>query len=154
MKSFIIIIGCALSLTIFCFTSCSKSAGTNAGAGPAAGADSVTIALSSGKWTISSLIQKTEDNTNSFAGYVFSFSAAGKLSAVKNGVEVQGTWSYTPAVTYYGSSSKNALSINTGTDNPFRRLTGTWNLVSGSSTVIKLDNPEILDDEHLQLQKQ
>jgi hypothetical protein len=154
MKSTISISGYALILAIVCCTSCSKSAGTNSATGSSAAGDSVTVALTNGKWTINSLTQKTEDNSNAFAGYVFTFSVNGKLSAVKNGVEVQGTWSYTPAVTYYGSTSKNALIINTGTDNPFRRLTGTWNLVSSSATVIRLDNPEIAEDEHLQFQKQ
>ena len=97
--------------------------------------------------------KKKEDNTSAFSGYVFRFASNGKLIFTKNGADIQGAWSYTPAVTYYGSSSKDAITINMGTDNPFRRLTKTWNLVSITSTAIKLDNPEILEDEHLQFQK-
>jgi hypothetical protein len=152
MKLYATISGRLLLFVIVCFTSCSKNAGTNNATGPAA-SDSVTSFLTTGNWVISSLTQKTEDNTSSFSGYVFKFSSNGKLIATKNGVDIQGTWSYTPAVTYYGSSSKNAITINTGTDNPFRRLTKTWNLISISATAVKLDNPEILEEEHLQFQK-
>lgn len=118
------------------------------------GNDTLTAALTSGSWLVVSLTQKKEDNTAKFAGYTFKFSAAGKLTASLNGVETQGSWSYTPAVTYYGSSSKEAMAINLGADNLFRRVSKTWNIISKSSNSIKMDNPEILEDEHLQLQKQ
>jgi|GEM_PF-1138810 len=143
-----------LALTVFGFTSCSKSNGATPASAGSAATDSVTTLLIYGSWVISSLIQAKEDNTPKFKDIVLTFSANGKLSAIKNGAETQGSWSYTPAVTYYGSSSKEAMNINMGTDEPFRRLTGTWSFVSRSTTSIKMDNPEILEDEHLQIQQQ
>ena len=151
MKSHATIYGRLLVFALVFFTSCSKNAGNPSAQSPAS--DSITGLLTNGSWTISSLIQKKEDNTAAFSGYVFRFVSNGKLVATKNGADIQGSWSYSPAVTYYGSSSKDAITVNMGTDNPFRRLTKTWNLVSITSTAIKLDNPEILEDEHLQFQK-
>ena len=152
MKSSTIITALFFSVTC-CFTiaSCSKS--NNAPQSNLPATDSVTALLVSGSWTVGSLTQAKEDNTSKFKDYTLQFSAAGKLSVFKNGVETQGSWSYTPAVTYYGASSKEAMSINMGTSEPFRRLTGTWNLVSRTTVSIKMDNPEILEDEHLMLQK-
>lgn len=141
----------AIAVIISC-SSCKKSDSAPATA-TAAATDTLTAALTSGSWAVASLTQKKEDNTSRFAGYIFKFSAGGKMTASLNGVETQGSWSYTPAVTYYGSSSKEAMVINMGADNLFRRISKTWNIISKSSTSIKMDNPEILEDEHLQLQK-
>ena len=138
-------------LVMISFSACQK---TNSSTANTPSADSLTTALSTGKWFISSLVQKKEDNTSRFAGYVFTFSANGKLTASLNGVETQGSWSHTPAVTYYGSSSKEAMVLNMGTDNLFKRISKTWNVVSKASGTIQLENPEILEDEHLQIQHQ
>jgi hypothetical protein len=137
---------------VFAFASCKKT--NNASPVQSATTDSITSMLTTGSWTVGLLTQAKEDNTSKFKDYVLTFYANGKLMLVKNRVETQGSWSYTPAVTYYGSSSKEAFSINMGASDPFRRLTGTWNIISRSATSFKLDNPEIAEDEHLQLQKQ
>ena len=138
--------------TLICFSSCKKT--DSAPGNTVAANDTLTAALTSGSWVVASLTQKKEDNTARFAGYIFKFSVGGKLTASLNGVETQGSWSYTPAVTYYGSSSKEAMVINLGADNLFRRVSKTWNIISKSGTSVKMDNPEILEDEHLQLQRQ
>lgn len=143
-----------LSITVIGLVACSKTGGSSATNGVTPASDSVTGFLTSGKWIISSMSQKNEDNTSSFSGYLFTFGSDGKLTAVKNGASVQGTWHYTPAVTYYGSSSNNAISLSMGTDNPFRQLTRTWNLLAASSLSIKLQNPEVLEQEQVQFQKQ
>lgn len=154
MKSMISVPLFALAVLLVGFASCSKTGGSSATNGATPATDSITGFLTSGKWIISSMSQKNEDNTSSFSGYVFTFGTDGKLTAIKNGAPVQGTWHYTPAVTYYGSSSSNAISFSMGTDNPFRRLTKTWNLLSASSTAIKLQNPEVLEEEQVQFQRQ
>ncbi len=151
MKSFNNALGCLSLLVVLSIASCSKT-GTNSNA--ATSTDTLSGFVTNGTWTISSMTQKTEDNTAQFAGYVFTFSANGTLTASKNGKQTNGSWRYTPAVTYYGSSSKEAFNLSMGTDNPFRRLTKTWNLKSKSVNLIELENPEILEDEHLQFKKQ
>ena len=135
-------------------TSCSKSyvaPNTTAATSPTS-ADLTTV-LTSGSWVVSSFTQKTEDKTSKFSNMVFTFSANGVLTATDNGNTTSGTWNYTPAVTYYGSSSKAAIAINIGTSNPLVLLTKTWNLISSTSSTIKIDSPEILEDEHVQFSK-
>lgn len=150
MKSVQTIFTLVIAAIISC-SSCKKS--DSAPANTVSANDTLTAALTSGSWVVASLTQKKEDNTSKFAGYIFKFSAGGKLTASLNGVETAGSWSYTPAVTYYGSSSKEAIVINLGADNLFRRVSKTWNIISKSATSVKMDNPEVLEDEHLQLQK-
>jgi hypothetical protein len=113
----------------------------------------LTAALTSGNWVVSSFLQKTEDKTSKFSNIVFTFSANGTLNASDNGNTTTGTWSYTPAVTYYGSTSKAAIAINIGTSNPLVLLTKTWNLISSTSSTFKIDSPEIAEDEHVQFSK-
>jgi hypothetical protein len=109
--------------------------------------------LTTGIWEVSSFTQKTEDKTSKFSGYTFSFLSNGKVVILKDGKESSGTWQYTPAVTYYGSSSKEAIDLNVGIDKPLSQLTRKWNFISNTSTSIKIDNPEILEEEHLQFTK-
>jgi hypothetical protein len=151
MKSIVNI--CRL-LSVVCIISISSCQKSNSSTAASTSADTLTAAITSGNWAVGSLTQKKEDNTGKFAGYTFRFSSNGKVTAILNGVETQGTWSHTPAVTYYGSSSSEAIVISLGTDNLFRRLSKTWNVMSKTGSSIKLDNPEVLEDEHLQLQKQ
>lgn len=153
MKSIAKTLVILVAFTVFVCTSCTKT-GNSSSTTPSAGTDSVTMILSAGKWVISSMTELKEDNTQSFKDYVFVFGKDGKLTASKNGASVQGTWHFSPAVTYYGSSSKDAISISIGSDNPFRRLTKTWNLISITSSLMKLENPEIQEQEQVQFQKQ
>ena len=155
MKSVSKITAGTILLTIIHLSiSCSKSGYSSTNPNNTAAVDSVTSNLIAGNWVVASLTQKLEDNTSKFKDYQLKFAAGGKLTAIKNNTETQGTWTYTPAVTYYGSSSKEAMQINMGTSEPFKRLTGTWNIVSRTETSIKMDNPEVLEDEHLQIQRQ
>jgi hypothetical protein len=110
----------------------------------------------SGTWIIKSYTQRTEDKTSQFAGVVFTFSSNGTLTANKNGDIINGTWSYTPsAVGYYGGPpSKASVTLNLGAVSPFDRLTKVWNVATNTDTLLTLDNPEPVEDEHLQFSKQ
>ena len=110
----------------------------------------------SGTWVVSSYVQRTEDKTSQFAGVIFTFSSNGTLTADKNGNMTTGTWSYIPsAVGYYGGPpSKASMTLNVGTASPFDRLTKTWNIASNTALQLNMDNPEPIEDEHLQLSKQ
>ena len=143
----------AFLMGLILFTSCSKS--TVAPSTPAnPSTNDLTSNLSSGSWIVSSLTEKGEDKTGKFAGFHFVFLANGGLKASKNGVETQGSWQYTAAVTYYGSTSTAAISISLGNSTPLDLLTGKWNMVSSSSTSLKADSPEIAQDEHLAFSKE
>ncbi len=144
----------SLLLAGIVFTSCSKSATEQA-----AQTTPVTTAAIAGNYTLTSYRQKTEDKSAKFEGYVFVFAATGTnngtVTATKGGKSVNGSWIYTPAVTYYGSGSKNALLLAMGITAPFDQLTKTWNFDSTSTAnKLMLSSPEITEDEHLVLTKQ
>ncbi len=115
--------------------------------------DTVATELISGTWRISAFTQGTEDKTSKFSNIDFIFSKGGAITANDDGKQTMGSWHFTPAVTYYGSSSKDAISLSIGSSKPYDLLTKTWNLISHSSSVIKLDNPEVPEDEHVEFTK-
>jgi hypothetical protein len=135
------------------FVSCSKSA-TDPVTPPDKTTADLTAALTTGKWAVSSFIEKTEDKTSKFKDIEFTFSTDGTVTATsKNGSSVKGSWHYTPAVTYYGSTSKAAMALNMGASTPLDLLTKTWNFISSTSTTLKVDSPELLEDKHVQFSK-
>jgi hypothetical protein len=140
--------------TIFFLASCSKSA-VDPNTPPDTTAANLTAALTTGKWAVSSFIEKIEDKTSKFKDIEFAFSADGTVTATsKNGSSTKGSWYYIPAVTYYGSTSKAAIALNMGAGNPLDLLTKTWNFISSTSTTLKVDSPELLEDKHVQFSKQ
>lgn len=112
----------------------------------------------SGTWAISSIIQRTEDKTSDYTGYVFTFMNEGSMKAEKNGAITNGTWSYTPsAVVYYGSTpSKASLTINLGSAKPFGQLSRIWNIdsVNTTSSRLALISPEVAEGMRLNFAKQ
>ena len=117
-----------------------------------------TPVVADGSWVVSSLLQRTEDKTAQFSGYTLKFvstaAESGTVTATRNNSTISGTWSHSPAVTYYGSGSKEAIVLNLGTSTPFDRLTGTWNVVSSTASSLNLASPELAEDSHLVLAKQ
>jgi hypothetical protein len=154
MKKYFIKPAILLTGIILLLASCSKSS-VDPVAAPGSGvtAASLTATLTAGRWVLSSFTQKTEDKTSKFTDITFMFAAGGTVTATKNGVETQGSWQYTPAVTYYGSTSKAAMVLNMGATKPFDLLSKTWNFISATNTTVKVDSPEILEDEHVQFSK-
>jgi hypothetical protein len=113
----------------------------------------------SGSFVLSSFVQKAEDKTRQFDGYIFTFNTtgtnAGTVTAVKGSSSVNGTWTYSPAVTYYGSTSKTSITISMGASTPFILLNKTWNVDSTStSTKMALSSPELAENEHVEFTKQ
>jgi hypothetical protein len=139
-----------LVLAILVFISCTKSSVEPA----ATTTENLTATLTSGTWIVSSHIQKTEDKTSKYTDYTFTFSADNKVViTTKNGKSSSGAWVFTPAVTYYGSTSKEAISLNMGVEKPLDALTKKWNFISSTTTSFKVDSPELTEDEHLQFSK-
>ncbi|MFM9911043.1 MAG: hypothetical protein ACKVOW_17010 [Chitinophagaceae bacterium] len=153
MKKLLKITAVFLLSSILFLVSCSKASLDNNSTDAAT--DSVTTNLISGKWLVSSFIEKTEDKTSKFAGTLFTFKANGTVSATdKNGNISDGSWKFTPAITYYGSTSTAAIALNMGISKPLDLLTKTWNFIVSSSTLLKIDSPELLEDKHVQFSKQ
>lgn len=116
--------------------------------------DPVASVVSSGTWTVSSYMQRTENKTSDFNGINFVFSSDGKLNATGSNT-ASGSWSSSPATAGYfgGPPSAATFTINLGANTPFNRLSKAWNVAEQSSTLLKLDNPEPVEDEHVALIK-
>lgn len=142
------------SISLF---SCSKSSQGSLANSTGSNAANITNSITGGNWTVSSYIQRSEDKTAQFNNIVFVFSNSsansGTVTATKNNTSVNGSWSYSPAVTYYGSTSTSSMVLNLGTSSPFNLLSKTWNVVSITSSKITLVNPEVIEDEHLVFSK-
>ncbi len=142
-----------LSAAMF-LAACSSSSPSVTAPAPTA---TVTPATMTGNWVVASLVQRTEDKTSQFSGYTLTFTSTsadnGTVVATRNGSSVSGIWSHSPAVTYYGSSSKESIVLNLGISTPFDRLTHTWNVVSTTASTLSLASPEVLEDTHLMLTK-
>jgi hypothetical protein len=119
--------------------------------------DTVSASIA-GNWVISSLVQGTEDKTSQFSGYTLTFTEtsdqSGAVTATRNGSTISGTWSHSPAVTYYGSSSTESIVLNLGTATPFDRVTGTWNVASSTGAKLSLASPEVAENMQLVLTKE
>jgi len=113
-----------------------------------------------GSWIVTSYTQRGEDKTSQFSGYIFTFTASasgansGTVTAAKDNNSVSGTWSYSPAVTYYGSTSTSSIVLGLGAITPLDKLTKIWNIESTTASKLNLVNPEVLEDEHLVFSKQ
>jgi hypothetical protein len=119
--------------------------------------DTVTASIA-GNWVIASLVQGSEDKTSQFSGYTLSFAEtnaeSGTVTATRNNSTVSGTWSHSPAVTYYGSTSTESIVLNLGTATPFDKITGTWNVSSSTDAKLSLASPEVAENMQLVLTKQ
>jgi hypothetical protein len=105
--------------------------------------------VTSGSWRVSLFTDSGNNETADFAGYTFSFSGSGTITAVKNGVSQNGTWSV--------STSSNKFIIDLGpkidSNKPLGELTDDWKIVSASSTEIRLTDDNASSNEFLTFTK-
>lgn len=124
------IIACFILVGALSSTSCTNNSNTSPDPGQQ---------ISSGIWRITLFIDNGNDETSDFSGYNFSFNSGNVLSAVKNGVAQNGTWSFS------ASSNKYIIDLGpkTTSNKPLGELTDDWKVISNSSTEIRLqdDNP-------------
>lgn len=95
--------------------------------------------LTSGTWKVSLFSERGDDDTNDFAGYVFSFAQDGAATATKSGTSKAGTWSLRNSSTRFNID----FGAKTDSNKPLGELTDDWKVISISSNEIKLtdDNP-------------
>jgi hypothetical protein len=88
-------------------------------------ASSTTPIVTQGKWKVKLFMDTNNDKTNDLAGYIFSFTTSGGISARKNGVEVKGYWAE--------DNDSKGLTINLGTNDPsLARLNSYWSISSAT----------------------
>jgi hypothetical protein len=104
---------------------------------------------SSGTWRVSLFTDSGNDETSDFSGYSFTFSSNGTVTAIKNGVTKNGTWSV--------SSSSNKFNINLGpkdnSNSPLGELTDDWKILSSTATEIRLGDDNSASNEFLTFTK-
>ena len=156
MKKSIFSFSGTLSISLLLLACNKQDSGLTQTANPTSGQTSSAI---NGSFTISSFRQKNEDKTSQFGGYVFTFTSTGtnqgNITTVKGTNSVNGNWVYSPAVTYYGSTSKTSITLSFSAVSPFTLLNKTWNVDSTStSSELDLSSPELAEDEHVHFLKQ
>ncbi|MCC6289075.1 MAG: hypothetical protein IT249_14425 [Chitinophagaceae bacterium] len=103
--------------------------------------------ISDGNWRVTLFTDSGNDETSDFSGYTFTFGNDGILTATKSNTSKTGTW----------SRSSNDFNINLGEksdDNkPLGELTDDWDVISVSSTEIKLKDDNDSSEEFLTFKK-
>jgi len=144
---------------VLLLAACSGSKSASNPTGPVTQPSSVASVITAGTWVVGTLTQNTEDKSNQFSGYTFTFSRtgnaeAGTVAATKGGNTISGTWNHSAAVTYYGSTSTESMVLSLGASSPFAMLTKTWNVVSNTASTLTLVSPEVAENMHLVFVKQ
>ena len=101
----------------------------------------------SGTWRVSLFTDSGNDETSDFTGYSFTFNNNGSITATKNGVSQNGTWSI--------SSGKFNIDLGAKIDSnkPLGELTDDWKIISTSATEIKLTDDNSASAEFLTFTK-
>jgi hypothetical protein len=100
--------------------------------------DNIESNVESGTWRISKFIDSGDDETNDFAGYVFTFESNGVLNATNGANSYDGTWSITDSNSNDDSQDDLDFNINFNLMNEFEDLNDDWDIISQSSTKIEL----------------
>lgn len=124
---------------IFLLISCTTSVDTS----------NTSEIVTSGSWRVTLFTDSGNDETSDFSGYTFSFNDNGTISAVKNGLTQNGTWSV--------NTSSNKFNIDLGpkvdTNKPLGELTDDWKILSSSNTEIRLGDDNTTSNEFLTFTK-
>ena len=90
-----------------------------------------TDVITTGTWYISFFQEDNSVQTNYFAGYNFTFSSNGNVTAIKNSTTINGTWEQ------YIDSGQNKFELDFNGDT-LDEIEEDWRIIEFSSTVIKL----------------
>ena len=96
------------------------------------GNESISNLLQQNSWVVSSLMDKGEDKTTLFDGYVFDFTAPDLVVATSTSATVSGTW----AITIDGADSD--LNLNFSGTIPFDELEEDWTVEVAVSSLVEL----------------
>lgn len=105
--------------------------------------------VSSGTWRVSLFTDSGNDETTDFAGFSFAFNNNGSITAVRNAVTTNGTWSVNT------SSNKFNIDLGPKTDlnKPLGELTDDWKIISATETEVKLTDDNTISNEFLTFTK-
>lgn len=95
--------------------------------------------VNNGTWRVTYFNDSGSIETSNFTGYNFTFGPSNVLTAINGGTTVTGTWSVTSDNSNDDSPS-NDLDFNIAFSTPanFEELTEDWNIISYTTTEVKL----------------
>lgn len=111
--------------------------------------DSVAEAVTEGTWRVTHFSERSNNETNDFNGYTFTFQSNGKVLAAKNGVIKEGNWSES------ASTQRLVIDLGTKTDanKPLGELSDDWVIVSKTDKKINLSDDNSTSNELLEFTK-
>ncbi len=94
----------------------------------------------SGSWKITYFFDSDQNETDHFAGYVFTFNENGSLVAIKGSTRVTGTWSVTDSNSSDDDGGLSDVDFNIFFASPadFEDLSDDWDIISVSNSKIEL----------------
>lgn len=104
--------------------------------------DSVT----KGAWYVKSFLRDTSNITGSFNGYLFYFKEDGTVQAVRDTLQLNGTW-------VGDLSARTITSEFPSTSDPLKLLNGTWKIVDSYYDFIIASNSTTTGDYRLDLRQ-
>ncbi len=111
--------------------------------------DLVIMAMTDGKWAVSSFVHNGTSITADFSSYRFKYYNNPKtVDAIKNGtVEFSGTWD--------GNAATNNTSANFPNANyPIQLINGNWNIIRNSWTYVEASQTNGAETKVMRLDKQ
>lgn len=105
---------------------------------------SATPYVTKGVWKVEQFIDADKDQTLELTGYYLTFDPAGKIKAIKNGVEVNGNWSEDDIL--------KRITISLDTNDPeLVKLNNYWNISTVTKNGVTLQNAGKPSNGRLQL---
>lgn len=100
--------------------------------------EAIESEIADGSWRISFFNDSGSNETANFNGYNFTFNNDGSLSASNGSNTYSGTWSITDSNSDDDSADDLDFNINFNLTNDFEDLNDDWDIVSHTSTELKL----------------
>ncbi len=104
-----------------------------------------TPIVTQGSWEVNNFMDANNNKISGFEGYSFEFDIAGSIKALKNGVEITGSW--------IENASKNILIVFDNTDPVLNRLTKDWLIKGFTYSSVNLSSKDPLITEKFILQQ-
>lgn len=100
--------------------------------------EAIESEMTSGSWRITRYVDSGNDETSDYAGYNFTFSSSGALSATNGTTTYSGTWSVTDSNSNDDSEDDVDFNIYLSATGNFEDLNDDWDISSHSSNSLSL----------------
>lgn len=129
---------CTLCVAMVSFMACDKDDDTTEDRVTAADITEIKTIINSGEWHVSYFFDTTEDDTDNFIGYGFTFNANGVLGATDGNTALSGAWSIGVSDTDDDDDVDFNIVFNAPDD--FEELSEDWHIVKYTKSKIELNH--------------